>query len=312
MAGLAVVAIIWFTGDDSADVTAAESEPAVQADPDDPVDALDDGVGVEEADLAVQNIEAQPHLILTPELPAAADSDAADVLGRTERVARERAMLLGLASSDVAVKDETILIALGDVGEAKLTARLRQQIRLEFRPVCAGLRGGSSDDGPEPPMLPSGDCSAATESLIAELQASAFRPTPLTDQVPEAMAIVVNELNESSLLLGPATSVGDAVAEASAEEFVPGSWSVNLTFEAAGISLVNEQFAICFDAQPRCPLQQLAILANGELISAPSVQTPQVREGIVVSGTLDEVAARDLAADLTSVFPVEFELELSG
>lgn len=65
MAGLAVVAIIWFTGDDSADVTAAESEPAVQADPDDPVDALDDGVGVEEADLAVQNIEAQPHLILS-------------------------------------------------------------------------------------------------------------------------------------------------------------------------------------------------------------------------------------------------------
>ena len=55
-----------------------------------------------------------------------------------------------------------------------------------------------------------------------------------------------------------------------------------------------------------------AILANGELISAPSVQTPQVREGIVVSGTLDEVAARDLAADLTSVFPVKFELELSG
>ena len=130
--------------------------------------------------------------------------------------------------------------------------------------------------------------------------------------MPEAMAIAVDERTASFLLLGPATSIHRVVSNATAEEFQPGNWLINLEFDDEGVMRANEQFASCFEVEPECPLQQLAIIANGELISAPTVQTIDAADGIVVLGDFDEIAATEIADDLNFAFPVEFKLETGG
>ena len=108
--------------------------------------------------------------------------------------------------------------------------------------------------------------------------------------------------------LGPTALKGDALSDASAT-FPGNEWVVNPVFKGGeeGIDTFNQIAATCNSGSPECPTRQLAIVLDGVVISAPTINEPQFeRDQIQISGAFDESSAKDLALVLRyGALPVE-------
>jgi len=110
--------------------------------------------------------------------------------------------------------------------------------------------------------------------------------------------------------LGPTTLTGDALSDASAS--IPTTeWVVNPIFKSGndGIGAFNNAAAACNSGAPTCPSKQLAIVLDGRVVSAPTIQQPTFeRDQIQITGTFTESTAKDLALVLRyGSLPVELE-----
>ncbi len=118
-------------------------------------------------------------------------------------------------------------------------------------------------------------------------------------------------------LLGRTMLTGAALEDADAS-FVGFEWLVRPTFKGGedGIDLFNAAAAACFSSTPACPsqslsggsTQQLAIVLDGIVESAPTVQAPFFqRDQITISGNFDQAEAEDTALILKfGALPLEF------
>jgi preprotein translocase subunit SecD len=80
-----------------------------------------------------------------------------------------------------------------------------------------------------------------------------------------------------------------------------GSWVIGPVFREGpdGIDRFNAAAAECFAKTAVCPTGQLAIVIDGEVISAPSINEARFeRDQIQISGTFDEASATALAAQI--------------
>jgi hypothetical protein len=110
---------------------------------------------------------------------------------------------------------------------------------------------------------------------------------------------VVLSLEEAEYHLGPPLADGDMFESAEAVRSPNDEWVVNPTFKrgADGIDQFNAAAEVCFDRAPECPTGQLAIVIDGELVSAPSVNERRFeRDQIQISGGFTEREAKILAA----------------
>ena len=101
--------------------------------------------------------------------------------------------------------------------------------------------------------------------------------------------------------LGPSLLEGQAVETASAGLGTNGQWEVRPVFKEGpdGIDKFNAAATLCYNGDPLCPTKQLAIVLDGEVISAPSINNPTfARDQIQISGSFTEAEAKDLALAL--------------
>lgn len=101
--------------------------------------------------------------------------------------------------------------------------------------------------------------------------------------------------------LGPSLLEGQSVETASAGLGTNGQWEVRPVFRDGpdGIDKFNAAAAICNSGAAQCPTRQLAIVLDGEVISAPTIQNPTfARDQIQISGSFTEAEAKDLALAL--------------
>ncbi|MEJ7844621.1 MAG: protein translocase subunit SecD [Acidimicrobiales bacterium] len=121
---------------------------------------------------------------------------------------------------------------------------------------------------------------------------------------------------EDCYVLGPVPTASDGErligsVVSSAEARLDGVWRVSLSFTSDGLDGFNETSALCFGADPTCPTQQLAIVLDGRVESAPTIQAPSFEAGDVsISGSeqdpFSEGEAKDLALVLRfGALPVE-------
>lgn len=112
-------------------------------------------------------------------------------------------------------------------------------------------------------------------------------------------------------LLGPAEATGEVFTNEATAEIQNGSWSVSVKLRdgAAGEDLWNALAKKCYDGGTECPSKQIAISLDGEVISAPVVQTPSFTNGAVqITGSFTEKEASELARVLQfGAVPVKFE-----
>jgi preprotein translocase subunit SecD len=102
--------------------------------------------------------------------------------------------------------------------------------------------------------------------------------------------------------LGPVALTGSAFASARAvENGNTGEWVVNPVLKqgAEGIDTFNAVAARCFAKETTCPTGQLAIVVDGVVTSAPTIQTSRFEaDQIQISGNLTETSATALAAGI--------------
>lgn len=106
---------------------------------------------------------------------------------------------------------------------------------------------------------------------------------------------------QQNYLLGPGADLADIVEPGAQQQIIGGEWSVSVGLSPDGSSAFDEFAAECFSSTDACPTGQLAIVLNGEVVSAPTVQEPSFGEELTISGRFSEAEARELAQILDNL-----------
>ena len=141
-----------------------------------------------------------------------------------------------------------------------------------------------------------------------------YKTSTRDEDLIEATVVLPQTIDKTVVrryILGPAILTGKGVKTAEPQFANTGEWSVALELKsgAAGTELWNQLAAACFNTTPQCPTKQLAIVLDGNVISAPEVNEPSFADGKVsISGSFDQESARQLASVLNfGSLPVELE-----
>jgi preprotein translocase subunit SecD len=205
-----------------------------------------------------------------------------DRLEATAAALESRLVAAGVAAS-VDVGDGGIRVGVSPADAAEVRAIVDEQHQLQFRPV---LRTVPASPG------------AGTTS-------------PMTSTDPEATVTLPLPRSEVALVLGPSVVGGEALTSASAgEDPHVRQWMVQPVFTGAGIEAFNKVTARCYAKDTSCPSGQLAIVVDGQLLSAPSIQTPTFSgDQIQISGGFTEESARAAALAMSRSLPVALKVK---
>ncbi len=161
-----------------------------------------------------------------------------------------------------------------------------------------------------PPPAGGFGSSRAAAVTTTTIPATAAPVDPLTG-LPEGQTVLPGRKDGLLYLLGPAEATGEVFSNDSSAQVDAGGWVVvtKLRSGAAGADLWNALSSKCFAGGAECPSKAIAIILDGEVISAPTVQTPTFDNGSVqISGSFSETEAQDLARVLQfGAVPVKFD-----
>lgn len=188
-------------------------------------------------------------------------------------IIRARVDSIGVAEPDIRRQGGDIIVELPGVkdGERALELVGRPGF-VALRPVLGTLAELPEVEGQDTPELGVDDESG-----------SGFYPG-----LPDDPAIY---------LLAPSQTRGDVFSNDAQADIVTGEWSVSVSLnEGEGTTEWNRLASECFYRQETCPTGQLAIVMDGVVQSAPTVQEPNFAGGSVqITGAFREQDARDLA-----------------
>lgn len=124
----------------------------------------------------------------------------------------------------------------------------------------------------------------------------------LPDVAPAATGYV-SARGGSICKVGPAGGTGEVFVDDATARIISGSgWGVTVSLRGGsnGEGVWNTLAAECFNGTATCPTRQLAIVLDGEVISAPTVQQPSFTGSVEITGSFSEAEARNLARVLNS------------
>ena len=169
------------------------------------------------------------------------------------------------------------------------------------------LKAASPTLPPPPGGVGSSRIAAVTTTTIPATTASV---DPLAG-LPEGQTVLPGRKDGLLYLLGPAAATGEVFSNNSSAQVEAGRWVVvaKLHSGAAGADVWNALSTRCFAGGADCPTKAIAIILDGEVISAPTVQTPTFDNGSVqISGSFSQTEAKDLARVLQfGAVPVKFD-----
>jgi len=236
---------------------------------------------------------AEPEIIrqgnsVVVNLPGVKDQQAAlDLIGRTGEVQLRQVLQVGVAedpaatttvpgtdgSTDTTTPSNTTQTTLADpaggFGSSKVVA----------------ATGETVPDGQTPPEEIVGD----TIPDFAETTEDEL-PVPTTGEDGAGAQEVLPGAKDGLIyLVGPVSATGQVFSNDATADIINGQWVVlaNLRSGAGGEDLWNLIAGQCYSGSATCPTRQLAIVLDGEVISAPVVEQPTFTGGNVqISGSL--------------------------
>ncbi len=190
--------------------------------------------------------------------------------------------------------------------EQGLGAPAGRSLPMPAAPPSTDPATSESDDTAEPPTTEP----PTTEPVTSEPEVVLPEPAPTT---PDGTELLPYPIDDQVCLVGPAGGTGEVFARGSASPNISsqtGQWVVNVDLRADGQVLWNSLASQCFNGTSVCPSRQLAIVLDGEIQSAPTVQTPNFPGNVQISGSFTEDEVRSLAQVLNrGAFPVQVEQE---
>jgi preprotein translocase subunit SecD len=253
---------------------------------------------------------------------------AEGTLSQAIEIIRQRVDGIGVAEPEITRQDDAIVVQLPGIADRDQALELvGQTAELRFRPVLQNLPPGL--DGLETPADEPGEpVEDATEGDPESTTTTPAEDDEPADEVPEDLQLTDSEddvAEEPVTLgqydddgnevaryrLGPAEATGEILSGASAVLQGVGQWAVGVQVRGDRIDEFNAIAAECFNGAPTCPTRQLAIVLDGRVVSAPSINAPSFNpDDISISGDFTEGEAKDLALVLRyGSLPVELEAQ---
>ena len=285
-------------------------------------------------------------VILAPKV-AVGQSLGQDQLNQTVAIIRQRVDGFGVAESEVTIQGsgDTAKIIVTIPGETSRTVvdQLKTTAQLNFRPVVA-IDFGS----PQPSASPTPTPTATDTPAVEATPTPTPTPTPTISVAPELLVPPIQSLDASGdfadrfasldcskseilngatddptqyliscekdgsykYVLAPADLVGTDIESATAglPQQGAGGWQVELLMTTEGA----KKFATSTQtlSSQQAPNDQFAIVLDGVVISAPSVNEPILGGSAVISGSFTADEARALAQVLKyGALPVSLEVD---
>ena len=276
------------------------------------------------------DLQGGASVTMTPvgEVDPAALSVAVDII-------RQRVDSLGVAEPEIIRQGNTVVVNLPGVKDQQQALdTIGRTGAVEMRPVLkvaenpqntttttvAGsptttVKGSSSTTlKPASTTLPppaGGIGSSRTAAVTTTTIPVASEPVDPTTGLPQGQTVLPGRKDGLIYLLGPAEATGEVFSNDSSAQVDAGGWVVvaKLRSGAAGADVWNALSTKCFAGGADCPTKAIAIILDGEVISAPTVQTATFDNGSVqISGSFSETEAKDLARVLQfGAVPVKFD-----
>lgn len=178
-------------------------------------------------------------------------------------------------------------------------------------PIDGSTTVPATADSTLPPS--STDAPSATDGPTGSEITSPTPPTEMGDAAdPTATVIVQNTDGSEIYQLGPSFATGEVFNNDATADIISGGWGVRVTLKngATGSDLWNIGAAQCFAKSTTCPTGRMAIVLDGVVQSAPSVNQPSFSGGVDITGSFKESEAKDLARVLKSgALPVRLEVQ---
>jgi preprotein translocase subunit SecD len=276
------------------------------------------------------DLQGGASVTMTPvgEVDPAALTVAVDII-------RQRVDSLGVAEPEIIRQGNTIVVNLPGVKDQQQALdTIGRTGAVEMRPVLkiaenpestttttvvggptTTVKGATTTTlKPESTTLPppaGGVGSSRTAAVTTTTVPAATEAIDPTTGLPDGQTILPGRKDGLIYLLGPADATGEVFSNDSSAQVDAGAWVVvaKLRSGAAGADVWNALSTKCFAGGADCPTKAIAIILDGEVISAPTVQTPTFDNGSVqISGSFSETEAQDLARVLQfGAVPVKFD-----
>ncbi|RIX28049.1 protein translocase subunit SecD [Amnibacterium setariae] len=254
-----------------------------------------------------------------------------DQLAQSVTIIRQRAAAGGSPDAQISTQGGRFInVSLpGRPSQATINA-VREAARMDFRPVlttdAAATESAGSSDAPytppaslanTPSAKPSNgsDLAQVTPFLANEFEnyrcAADNEPAKVKATVP---LVTCDDTNTQKYLLGPVEVPGTNISGATAglaqtsQGATTGEWVVNLTFNGTGtrqFAQISERLVALQGVQ-----NQFAILLDGKVISAPTMNAAITNGKAQISGSFTEQSAKQLADQLKfGALPVNFTVQ---
>ena len=342
LVGLLVVVFGSFAGN-----LVANNEPSLGLDLQGGISVTQEPVGEYDSvslDLAVERIRdrvdslgvAEPEIIrqgdaIVVNLPGVDNQDEALRLVQVTGAVLLRPVLLAAPNSPVDTSSTTV--ADGSSTSVPVTT-LAVSTTAPGGPSRGIPQVATTVPGTEPTIVPVGstDAPSSASTLVTETDSSTGTEAPLGAEAPggsditsptppaemgdpadpTATIIVQNTDGSEIYQLGPSFATGEVFNNDAKADIITSGWGVRVTLKSgsSGADLWNIGAAQCFAKSMTCPTGRMAIVLDGVVQSAPSVNQPSFSGGVDITGNFKESEAKELARVLKSgALPVRLEVQ---
>lgn len=268
-----------------------------------------DSIGVAEPEIILQGST------VIVNLPGVKDQQQAlDIIGRTGELLLRPVLQSGMLNPNA---DTTIPGSATTVVDSSTTVPGQTSDSVEdgARTISGGP--GASRVISTATTTPDSSTSVPTETTDAQAV------TPIADAPQTAenlglgddpndptQTVLLLDKNGIAYVVGPAGASGKVFKNDARADVQTGEWAVVVGLRSGpdGDQLWNKLAAACFNKTAECPTGQLAMVLDGTVISAPTVNEPEFTGGTVqISGSFTPQEARELAKILEfGAVPVRF------
>ena len=247
-------------------------------------------------------------------------------------IIRQRVDSIGVAEPEIIRQGDTVVVNLPGVKDQQEALNLVGKTgAVEMRPVLntaanpdststsvangvttTTVKGATTTTvkGTTSTLAPPSGGVGSSRHIAAATTTSTTVPTTSNTLAP-GQTILPGRKDGLIYLLGPVAATGEVFSNDATADVSSGGWAVNAKLRngAAGEDLWNALAAKCYAGGTDCPTKAVAIVLDGEVISAPVVQTPSFTGGTVsITGSFSRSEAEDLAKILKfGAVPVQFE-----
>ena len=222
---------------------------------------------------------------------------------RAIEIIRNRVDAIGVAEPDITRQGDQVVIQLPGVKDKQRAVDLiGKTAELTFRPVITFFDPLDPNQRAAAQQVVEGSQVAEGENVDEDTEQMVSLSdllTPPEEDEATATVALLGSAGQMGFVLAPAELTGEVIEEAVAT--FQGEWIVNLS--------LNDEGALLFDQMAVANYErQVAIVLDGVVESAPTINAVEFNGQAVISGSFDEAEAKNLALVLRfGALPVEFE-----